>query len=345
MRTGYTTVNVTEMDVGAQELWNSVITQSVSNQSEEIEIGTVLEVFDRSVYLELDHDGFSDRPVASVVVLGTGSLRSGPLLTRTDADTWFSFDDLGISSGGSCWIGRVKKPNQPDRFILTVDQVIDVRFDANFLERSKTNTEPYCDLCAIDRHNEIWNRTQNTIEWAVRSGIDDGLNWLPDLAQNITNEQISHTSGQFEKLASTWKDYLEQPSANNFDITPWKRLIGRGPGATPSGDDIISGVLLTLNYMTEGKKRQKVQDAGLEIVTHAESQTTTVSAALMEQAALGRGSDIANKCLKSLLTTTQEKNRRNAVSELIEIGHTSGADILTGIFITILSISPVAGNS
>jgi hypothetical protein len=340
MRSGYTTVDVTEMGVGAREIWRSVVEQSMPSNNGAVEIGSVLKVFDRSVYLEFDHEGLADRPVPPIVLLGTSGLGSGPLLTRVETDPGFSFDDLGISSDAPCRLGCSARSNQSKQYTLTVDHVADVRFDAEVFEQSKVDIEQYHDIHSIDRHSEVWNRTRETLEWIMESDIEDGLDWFPALAAAVADEGRLPPASRFGQLTASWVDLFETASANSFDTRPWEKLIGRGPGATPSGDDIISGVLVTLNHVTGAKLGEDVQHAGMEIVAHAVDSTTKVSASLMEQTALGRGTEVTNRCLRRLLTSTRREDRRNAVSELIKVGHTSGADMLFGMFLAILAIAP-----
>lgn len=345
MRTGYTPVDVTEMGAGAREIWRSVIDQSVPNTAKEVEIGSVLKVFDRSVYLELDHEGLADRTVPPIVLLGTNGLRSGPLLTRIDAGTGFSFEDIGIDSGGRCRLGRSTVSNRSDRFTLTVDRLVEGRFDAELLRSSASGFHRILDCRSVDRRSDAWNRTRKTLRWVVESDIEDGLDWLSELDAAVDHDDESIRATRFGTLAATWAELFESRPAERFAVAPWEGIIGRGPGATPSGDDVISGVLLTLTHLTEGDRRTAVKDAGMELVASAEGSTTTVSAALMEQAALGRGPAVAMRSLRRLLTPSGVNTRRDSVSNVIKVGHTSGADILLGMFLTILVIAPMIGSS
>jgi hypothetical protein len=342
MRTGYTTFDVTEMGMGAREIWRSVLDQSVHEGAGEIEIGTVIQVFDRSVYVELDHEGLADRPVPPIVLLGTNDLRSGQLLTRIDAGPGFSFDEVGIDSGGQCRLGRSTVSN---RFTITLDRVVEARFAAELLRPSPEGFSQIHDHRSIARRSDAWNRTRETLDWVVESEIEDGLDWFSELDKAVDHTNESLPSGKFETLGATWADLFDSRSAERFDVGPWEGIIGKGPGATPSGDDAISGVLLTLTHLTDGDMRTAVQEAGMEIVATAEGSTPTVSAALMEQAALGRGPSVAMRCLRRLLTPSGLDSRRDSVSDLIEVGHTSGADILSGMFLAILVIAPMIGNS
>jgi hypothetical protein len=61
------------------------------------------------------------------------------------------------------------------------------------------------------------------------------------------------------------------------------RLLGRGPGLTPTGDDVLAGALVCLNAL--GAPAAAV--LGQAVLAAAPSATTTVSAALLRHAARG----------------------------------------------------------
>jgi hypothetical protein len=61
------------------------------------------------------------------------------------------------------------------------------------------------------------------------------------------------------------------------------RLLGRGPGLTPTGDDVLAGALVCLNAL--GAPAATV--LGQAVLAAAPSATTTVSAALLRHAARG----------------------------------------------------------
>ncbi|WP_406277820.1 DUF2877 domain-containing protein [Embleya sp. NBC_00896] len=107
------------------------------------------------------------------------------------------------------------------------------------------------------------------------------------------------------------------------------RLIGLGPGLTPSGDDALCGLLLALRHLTPGPTGARLATAlGARVTAHAAGRTTDLSAALLGHAArgdgcaqlvdligaVGRGHDVF-PCLRRLLT----------------VGHTSGADLSLGV--------------
>jgi len=111
------------------------------------------------------------------------------------------------------------------------------------------------------------------------------------------------------------------------DDAPPVDLLGLGPGTTPSGDDVLAGVLLALDALAE---RDVGRRLGAAIGAQAEARTTPLSVALLRQAAQGRGAE----CLAAVVSAVVAGDT-DAVGPLAPIagrhGHSSGWDTLAGI--------------
>jgi len=112
-------------------------------------------------------------------------------------------------------------------------------------------------------------------------------------------------------------------------------LVGLGPGLTPSGDDLMGGMLVALQVMSDAVSQPSV-DLFAECVTkHAAVKTTRISAAMLEQSAKGNGSAAHHRLLPCLLGVDTQQDTTAAALDLIRIGHTSGWDALAGILLGI----------
>jgi hypothetical protein len=141
-------------------------------------------------------------------------------------------------------------------------------------------------------------------------------------------------------------------------------LIGLGPGLTPSGDDMLGGLMVALRTALGPVSRNEgplpgfsqssrvpiVGELSQSIIRHT-TRTNRISAALLEQAALGVGSAAQHQVVRCLLEFMPATGLETAVAKLVRWGHTSGWDSFTGIlFGTILalrlveSIGPATGN-
>ena len=108
------------------------------------------------------------------------------------------------------------------------------------------------------------------------------------------------------------------------DLEP-RDLLGRGPGLTPAGDDVLAGWLLAVHH-----------DAALRAlpaaaVPAARGATTALSAALLHEAAAGRGVPAAVALADALAGHGDVGDVERALARLLRVGHTSGAALAWGL--------------
>ncbi len=108
-----------------------------------------------------------------------------------------------------------------------------------------------------------------------------------------------------------------------------QRLLGRGPGLTPAGDDLLCGALAAVRLFG-------IADDGLatavrrRLADHTALTTTSLSRQLLLCAAAGDGlPELAN--LGSAMCGPDPEPAEQALSELLRIGHSSGAALATGL--------------
>jgi uncharacterized protein DUF2877 len=105
-----------------------------------------------------------------------------------------------------------------------------------------------------------------------------------------------------------------------------ERLLGRGPGLTPTGDDVLAGALVVLTALGAPAARS-LADA---VISAAPTRTTAVSAALLAHAA--RGECIPQ--LADLLEAVRDGiGLPRAAGALLAVGHCSGAGLLHGVVV------------
>lgn len=114
-------------------------------------------------------------------------------------------------------------------------------------------------------------------------------------------------------------------------------LLGLGPGLTPSGDDLLGGVFFGLAHAPRrGWSRPlAVLQRGLRRQARA-GDTNPISAALLHDLMRGQG----YRALHELLAALATDNRRAvdaAAAHLLQLGASSGADLLCGLLITLAS--------
>lgn len=110
-----------------------------------------------------------------------------------------------------------------------------------------------------------------------------------------------------------------------------QQMIGLGPGLTPSGDDVLSGVLLTLHLAgrAAGSCTEWLQRVSVGISAMAPGRTSLVSSTQLHLAARGEADEVTGRAITAILWG--EPDLSASVEALLEVGSTSGSDILVGI--------------
>ena len=110
-----------------------------------------------------------------------------------------------------------------------------------------------------------------------------------------------------------------------------RELLGRGPGLTPEGDDLLAGVAGTLAVLgpATGMGRSFLRGVLAALVDPARARTTALSATLLELAAHGLLTEPAGRLLD--LSPAGERAWPAALARLRRLGHGSGRAYATGI--------------
>jgi hypothetical protein len=111
------------------------------------------------------------------------------------------------------------------------------------------------------------------------------------------------------------------------------RLLGRGPGLTPTGDDVLAGALVCLNAL--GAPAASV--LGQAVLTAAPGATTTVSTALLRHATRGECVPQLDDLLTAVATSTDPATGAlgRAAGALLAVGNCSGAGLLHGVIVAL----------
>jgi hypothetical protein len=104
-------------------------------------------------------------------------------------------------------------------------------------------------------------------------------------------------------------------------------LVGRGPGLTPAGDDLLAGLLVGL------AGRPDLRDPlAAAVLAAAPRRTTWLSAELLAHAAHGRAAP-AVVAVADALAYGDDDALPRALPALLAVGHTSGAALARGLLL------------
>lgn len=108
-----------------------------------------------------------------------------------------------------------------------------------------------------------------------------------------------------------------------------KGFLGLGSGLTPSGDDLVSGILLTCNrYEDRLSLPFDLNSINREIILLAYQKTSLLSANLIEAAALGMADERLILALDGMLSGTLDP--ASCANLFLSWGNSSGGDALLG---------------
>lgn len=275
--------------------------------------GKVLAVFRRSFYLQTD-DG-------NLICVGSSDLGAGPLHMLTASTDVVNWQQSGLRPGFA-WRrqGRqivilplytiVFEYSQatiwsPKKLLFTSPQHLEQGLQRlrNLLCQNKGDYQPVAlgDLIAdLIEYRSISDRGEYSSGWLSQA--------IPAIKALIAD--------------------LKPPSQRLSNDGPLRALLGLGPGLTPSGDDFIAGLLMTL--LTFSANNAVFNDFAARVLNIAPAATNTISLAHLRCAAEGAGSAALLQMLAAL-AQADERMIQQCLPVLVNTGHSSGWDMLAGL--------------
>jgi hypothetical protein len=115
-------------------------------------------------------------------------------------------------------------------------------------------------------------------------------------------------------------------------------LIGLGEGLTPSGDDFIGGLLFCIRTLQDIYRpfHPSILPLVEDFIEHSKSRTNLISYTMLKDHAHGHASEILHAFIHALFTDQDQQTIVHLGSELIQIGHSTGWDLLAGILTGLL---------
>ena len=111
------------------------------------------------------------------------------------------------------------------------------------------------------------------------------------------------------------------------------KVVGRGPGSTPSGDDVLVGILAVLNCPCSGTAGAKAAQSLGRAILPLLRTTSDISGQLLRQAVKGLFSRNVHELVLALIGNPAPQQLQNVIQRVIETGATSGADTCMGLLV------------
>lgn len=255
---------------------------------------TVHSVFDRVANLRLPHDG-------QLCTVATVGIDNAPATLVVDTPT---VRTLRLQVGDTVTSHRA-------RLLFPGGRVVDVRGTAAW--------RPHLPPLPVPAPSRTWLN-----DFIGREGIGGGAKHPAPQSDSWESAVAAQVAGQLAALLGGIRS-----GAHAVVTDSAARLVGLGPGLTPTGDDVLLGVMLVaaMPQSTLAPARRPLARA----VDDCATQTTEVSRAALAQAARGRTRQRIIGLLDAMACgeTASELDRHGRL--VTAIGHTSGTDILVGI--------------
>jgi hypothetical protein len=112
------------------------------------------------------------------------------------------------------------------------------------------------------------------------------------------------------------------------------RILGLGPGLTPSGDDFLGALLFTLRHAPVPAWRGRMAAVHARLLASAATATNPISAALLQDLLRGRSYRALHELLQAL-HGGHAAEVLHAAQALLSVGASSGADMLAGVLLAL----------
>ena len=291
--------------------------------------GNVIATFQRSCYVLGANGG--------LMCIADNSLVDGPVMLRVDFPEPRYVDALGVRIGMPLWVENR-----------------DLRLGPGILLRM-TDARPWTPpIVKRSATPEVILGSLITLAAGLASAAPgNGLAPLVGCAEDLANERPVRSSSGSQVVRAALPGLrqlvmgLRTGEASAIDRGV-ERLIGLGPGLTPSGDDLLGGIMVGL-MGTLGSRSGDVDGphAGLccpnergtteamadSIQRHAANRTTEISAGMLRHAARGVGSAPVHHLVQLVLGAPSTAKSTAAALAVAGAGHTSGWDCLAGLFL------------
>ncbi|HEY7125819.1 MAG TPA: DUF2877 domain-containing protein [Ktedonobacterales bacterium] len=164
-----------------------------------------------------------------------------------------------------------------------------------------------------------------------------GLAQLALLADCPASSMPPHASPLLQKAWSSSRQLIQ--AIGQQQITRAARaaetLIGLGPGLTPSGDDLLTGLIATTILLSEALALPGdfYRQFGSAVLALAKDKTTHLSLHWIEYATRGAVSEPLGRLLQALVVSDQPQQLEARANEVLSTGATSGGDLLAGVML------------
>lgn len=145
-----------------------------------------------------------------------------------------------------------------------------------------------------------------------------------------TNHYCTFIQAKMQKLI----ELLMEENIEGIGVMA-KQIIGFGPGLTPSTDDFLAGLMVSMLYCRKYYQLNlsDVYQINKILVNGAVGRTTKVSSEMLQFASRGQVAEHIRNLMVNIFSVEDAKQIIKNTCTVIETGETSGSDLAAGIYI------------
>ncbi len=258
-----------------------------------------------------------------LVGVARSDVARSPINVITDVRPSGSMSSLGIH--------REMQVRSGNNRVLVGD-VLEISLEGAKLWLPRTRAEGHIDFEIVGRNLEL-------AKWlAARKSGSEGLVQLLPHVDEISSEVVPHVSDPNQVVEAALPhlvNLVKSVGANDVWGTEQsaQKLIGLGPGLSPSADDALAGFMAACWWVANslGRELDRVREIN-ETIVGRKGGTTLMSQQLLEHAAIGETNEAVGDFLDSILVGTAA-DVEAGVERVLEIGETSGIDTAVGVLL------------
>lgn len=283
--------------------------------------GVIDSVFERSAYIDF---------TGTYLCITLSDVGRGPLNIVYDTNTRLLHPALnkGVPITFSA-LGQTLRIN---------DQVVAVMHHARLTHDTMMSTHPDLSVLIARQRSMVFLRAPKSGLLPLVVALRDNTHGRSNAGcEDLENHDQGSIDSAFKRFSTPllqaliiWLDQamrgarVEQEPAESI-----KKLLGAGPGLTPSGDDLLAGVLLALRISGQLNALQQLWEHLEPAISY---RTNRISAALLYQAAQGRAGEFALTAIQMYISTN-DLNESDLSRVLTCMGETSGWDMFAGVLL------------
>jgi len=258
-----------------------------------------------------------------LVGIARGGVARSPINVITDIPPSKNISSLGLRKGM-----QVRRIGDQ----ILVGNVLEISLKSVELWQPRTRVGGCIDLELVGRNLEL--AKQLTVGKGGKEGMGQLVLHVNEIAYGVM-PHVSDSNQVVEAALPHIVNLAKSVRAGNVRGVQQsaQKLIGLGPGLTPSADDALAGFMVARWWVINSLGEALDHVRGMnEAIIGQMGGTTLISQQLLEHAASGETNEAVEKLLESILVG-KASDVKAGVESVLNIGETSGIDTVVGILV------------